>query len=49
MENIFITTYPAISMVLIIKKTDLKNAVFNGWYATASYMILGENRQYSPG
>ena len=36
-------------MVLIIKKTDLvKNAVFNGWYATASYTILGENRQYSP-
>lgn len=30
------------------QKTDLKNAVFNGWYATASYMILGENRQYSP-
>lgn len=30
------------------RKTDLKNAVFNGWYATASYMILGQNRQYSP-
>ena len=26
----------------------MKNAVFNGWYATASYMILGENRQYPP-
>lgn len=30
------------------KKKNLKNAVFNGWYATASYMIWGENRQYSP-
>ena len=30
-------------------KTDLKNAQFNGWYAQASYMILGENRKYSPG
>lgn len=30
-------------------KTDLKNAQFNGWYAQASYMILGENRMYSPG
>lgn len=30
------------------QKADLKNAVFNGWYATASYMILGENRQYAP-
>ena len=26
----------------------LKNAVFNGWYVTASYMILGQNRQYAP-
>ena len=30
-------------------KTDLRNAQLNGWYAQASYMILGENRQYSPG
>ena len=30
-------------------KTSLKNAQLNGWYAQASYMILGENRQYSPG
>lgn len=30
------------------RKNDLKNAAFNGWYATASYMILGENRRYSP-
>lgn len=29
-------------------KTNLKNAQFNGWYAQASYMILGENRCYSP-
>ncbi len=29
-------------------KTQLKNAQFNGWYAQASYMILGENRNYSP-
>lgn len=29
-------------------KTDLKNAQLNGWYAQASYMILGENRAYSP-
>lgn len=28
-------------------KTDLKNADFDGWYATASYMILGQNRRYS--
>ena len=27
---------------------DLKNAEFNGWYATASYMILGEQRKYAP-
>lgn len=25
----------------------LKNATFNGWYANASYMILGQARQYS--
>ena len=29
-------------------KTSLKNAQLNGWYAQASYMILGENRMYSP-
>lgn len=29
-------------------KTDLKNAEFNGWYATVSYMILGQNRCYAP-
>lgn len=28
-------------------KTGLKNATFNGWYANASYMILGEARQYA--
>ena len=26
----------------------LKNAEFMGWYATASYMIIGEQRRYSP-
>jgi phosphate-selective porin len=26
----------------------LKNATFDGWYATASYMILGKNRVYDP-
>ena len=29
-------------------RVPLKNAVFNGWYVTASYMILGQNRQYAP-
>ncbi|MGN1262559.1 MAG: OprO/OprP family phosphate-selective porin [Prevotella sp.] len=29
-------------------KTSLKNAIFNGWYAQASYMLIGENRVYSP-
>ena len=29
-------------------KQSLKNATFNGWYATASYMILGKQRRYSP-
>lgn len=29
-------------------KTDLKNAELDGWYVAASYMIWGENRQYSP-
>lgn len=27
-------------------KTSLKNATFNGWYANASYMLLGQARQY---
>lgn len=30
------------------KKSSLENAVFNGWYATASYMVLGQNRRYAP-
>ena len=30
------------------QKVALRNAVFNGWYATASYMILGQNRRYAP-
>lgn len=30
------------------QKSSLKNATFNGWYATASWMILGTNRQYAP-
>ena len=30
------------------KRFDLKNATFNGWYAKASYMILGEARRYTP-
>lgn len=30
------------------KKIGLKNAEFNGWYATASYMFLGEQRKYVP-
>lgn len=30
------------------QRYSLKNATFNGWYAKASYMILGEARQYSP-
>lgn len=28
-------------------KIDLKNATFDGWYATASYMILGGQREYA--
>lgn len=28
------------------KKVSLKNATFDGWYATASYMIIGQQRQY---
>lgn len=30
------------------RKVSLKNATFNGWYAAASYMILGEQRRYAP-
>ena len=30
------------------KKVDLKNATFDGWYATVSYMILGGQREYAP-
>lgn len=30
------------------QKIPLKNATFNGWYATASWMILGQNRRYAP-
>ena len=30
------------------QKVSLKNATFNGWYATASYMILGGQRRYAP-
>lgn len=29
-------------------RIPLKNATFNGWYATASYMILGQQRRYAP-
>ncbi|MFR3331877.1 MAG: OprO/OprP family phosphate-selective porin [Odoribacter splanchnicus] len=29
-------------------KVSLKNATFNGWYATASYMLIGSQRQYAP-
>lgn len=28
-------------------KVNLKNATFDGWYATASYMILGKQREYA--
>lgn len=31
-----------------VRKIDLKNAEFNGWYATASYMFLGQQRRYVP-
>ena len=31
-----------------MKQISLRNAQFNGWYAQASYMILGSNRRYSP-
>lgn len=30
------------------RKVSLKNATFNGWYATVSYMIRGGQRRYSP-
>lgn len=30
------------------EKFDLKNAQLNGWYGQASYMIFGQNKQYSP-
>lgn len=30
------------------RHVGLKNAEFNGWYAAASYMILGQQRQYAP-
>lgn len=29
-------------------REPLKNAEFAGWYATASYMIIGKQRKYSP-
>lgn len=29
------------------KKVNLKNATFDGWYATASYMIIGGQREYA--
>lgn len=29
------------------KKVNLKNATFDGWYATASYMIIGKQREYA--
>lgn len=31
-----------------MQQISLRNAQFNGWYAQASYMILGSNRRYSP-
>lgn len=30
------------------ERIPLKNATFNGWYATASCMLLGEQRSYAP-
>lgn len=30
------------------QRTPLRNATFDGWYATASYMILGGQRNYAP-
>ena len=30
------------------RKIILKNAEFNGWYAAASYMVLGRQRRYMP-
>lgn len=29
------------------QKVNLKNATFDGWYATASYMVIGQQRQYA--
>lgn len=29
-------------------RISLKNATFNGWYVTASYMLVGQQRRYSP-
>lgn len=29
------------------KKVNLKNATFDGWYATVSYMIIGKQREYA--
>lgn len=29
------------------EKVALKNATFNGWYATASYMLIGQQRRYA--
>lgn len=31
-----------------LHKVGLKNATFNGWYANASYMLLGQARRYDP-
>lgn len=30
------------------EKVGLKNATFNGWYVTGSYMIIGGQRKYAP-
>lgn len=30
------------------RKINLKNAEFNGWYAAASYMVLGRQHRYMP-
>lgn len=29
------------------RKVNLKNATFDGWYATASYMLIGKQREYA--
>ncbi len=31
-----------------LSRTSFENSKFNGWYMTASYMIRGEQRDYSP-